>query len=548
MPSCTERGLVARWLSAISKPPPLNRATSSPDGALRTSLQRPSASQQTSSDVFPTLRKLTTDESQLRPARLQSPSLASLSTETERRQSLAGTVKSKISIRRPLFGRRVASARSARSGPASPLAARDSQEFLDDVTTPTVNNAPAVRADVEEESVQSTRSTPMPAASQQAMQARALVFLQALSQLLTKPTMLLLAQLAPSVAPLPGRSPYAATHSTPSTTSLSTYISASEADSHAGASQPAAPPSASATSSQTRVSVGCSEQLAASALSLPAVSLAAISRAMCALQYINNNIARISNGQSPSTTADEVFWGNESPFPSRIEYSLNKDLGPLALDTSRDDSGVFEIGGVVQACCDILSSYASEVGVELVLFHGARPGTDTSTTPFTMIRGLQELHCRGNENVFTLVITALLSCIVTQAKKGDSVEVGLNVKPCRTNERRLSQTIQEMSTDDEEKVWQLGLEFVHTRPGNAILDPVDHVRRHPVITALVQRFGMRLKEQKREIATQRVWTLTTDLTESADDRPAIGTKRKKNSTDIVREPTVCFWSRSRSLY
>jgi hypothetical protein len=242
--------------------------------------------------------------------------------------------------------------------------------------------------------VQTPSAGPLPISSLSAM--------QALSSFLLQPTSLTLMHLSPSsiVAQQPSNSPYSAGHDAPSTTSLSTYISehATNNSNWSSAHTRSIAPSSAISSRNT--SAGFNEQLAASALSLPAVSIAAVFRAITSLAWINANVDRIA--------------------PSPNSYmAFSPESGSRSPATSSNPPTVFELGALLQSVLDVLSSYSTNLGVELVLYHGAHPTEQMQDFQSLQMKGgIQELNTRGDETglgvAFMAVCPSLLLCDATQ--------------------------------------------------------------------------------------------------------------------------------------
>lgn len=222
-------------------------------------------------------------------------------------------------------------------------------------------------------------------------------FVQTLNALLLEPATLALTQLAPpSVLAIPwAESPYGASGlSAPSSTSLSTYISQASAAHSSSAA-------ASVTNPQT---YGCNEQLAASALSLPSVSVAALWRAISCMQWINESADTFC--QSIDDGEPTSYMDAKDPNLVHAEtIDVEGVTSPSGWPTHK--KSVFEIGGLLQNLMDVLSSTATKHDVELVLYHGRDPMADPPQSEFRPEGGLRELHCKGDDTGLGTAIMAV---------------------------------------------------------------------------------------------------------------------------------------------
>lgn len=133
------------------------------------------------------------------------------------------------------------------------------------------------------------------------------------------------------------------------------------------------------------------EQLAASALPMPTTSISALWRILCTLDWIqeHSKVLDVALGQRSRQTRPGL-----NTNPSSAE------------EIPQSPDGTFEIGAMLQGVADVLGSYAAHLGVELVLYHGEHPASE-SKRALQMENGIQELHCKGDEIGLGLAITAV---------------------------------------------------------------------------------------------------------------------------------------------
>ncbi|KAJ7895978.1 hypothetical protein B0H14DRAFT_2679883 [Mycena olivaceomarginata] len=127
------------------------------------------------------------------------------------------------------------------------------------------------------------------------------------------------------------------------------------------------------------------EQFSACALSVPTPSMSAMFTAMRNLNYFSANM--VSFWQEPP---DQVLGSG----PSSLIAHTNFDLGEL-----------------LQSVGDVMSGAAAEAGVDLVLYHG-----DLS---------LKYAWVSGSESGLTVALSHVLRQIMSVARPGDSIDVGL---------------------------------------------------------------------------------------------------------------------------
>ncbi|KAF7354900.1 hypothetical protein MSAN_01404500 [Mycena sanguinolenta] len=127
------------------------------------------------------------------------------------------------------------------------------------------------------------------------------------------------------------------------------------------------------------------EQFSACALSVPTPSMSAMFTAMRNLNYFSANMATFC--QEPP---DEMLGS-----------------GPTGLIAHTS----FDLGELMQSVGDVMSGAAAEAGVDLVLYHG-----DLS---------LKYAWVSGSESGLTVALSHVLRQIMSVARPGDSIEVGL---------------------------------------------------------------------------------------------------------------------------
>lgn len=234
-------------------------------------------------------------------------------------------------------------------------------------------------------------------------------FVQTLNALLLEPTTLTICQLAPpSVLPIPWNdSPYSSSSvQGPSSTSLSTYVSQGSMS---------ADHSSSAMCVSNQQTYGCNEQLAASALSLPSVSVAALWRASSCMQWINESADPFCR------SIDQFEAGSYLDAKNPDLQSKANEEDPHSPPGWRPEKqSVFEIGGLLQNVMDVLSSSAAKQRVELVLYHGRDPMIEPSqANEFRPEGGLRELHCRGDDAGIATALMAVRLFLFDFSPLGD---------------------------------------------------------------------------------------------------------------------------------
>ncbi|KAA1466059.1 hypothetical protein DENSPDRAFT_830804 [Dentipellis sp. KUC8613] len=138
------------------------------------------------------------------------------------------------------------------------------------------------------------------------------------------------------------------------------------------------------------------EQFSACSLSIPTPSITAMFTAMKNLNYMSANMAAFSLSKSSEHLSDSP------PVPDAVPASA-----PEPSANSHD----FDIGETLQSVGDALSGVAAEAGVDLVLFHG-----DV---------GMKHVAVKGVESGISYTLSHIIRQIITTARRGDAVEVGL---------------------------------------------------------------------------------------------------------------------------
>jgi osomolarity two-component system response regulator SSK1 len=106
------------------------------------------------------------------------------------------------------------------------------------------------------------------------------------------------------------------------------------------------------------------EQFSACALPIPTPSVSALFTVMKSLNYMSANMAAFS---TPPLSARSRDPSNQSTTNEDSCYSTISNTSLQAPQTSMHD---FDIGEILQSVGDALGGMASDVGVDLVLFHG----------------------------------------------------------------------------------------------------------------------------------------------------------------------------------
>jgi osomolarity two-component system response regulator SSK1 len=115
------------------------------------------------------------------------------------------------------------------------------------------------------------------------------------------------------------------------------------------------------------------EQFAACSVSIPTPSLSAIFTSVKNLNYMAGNMAAFSSQGLPavsSASASALAAGSTSTAASTSRAPV---LNPIVTEAPPESSIVhsdFDIGELLQSVGDAVSGYASEVGVDVVLYHG----------------------------------------------------------------------------------------------------------------------------------------------------------------------------------
>lgn len=134
------------------------------------------------------------------------------------------------------------------------------------------------------------------------------------------------------------------------------------------------------------------EQYAACSLLVPTTCMSAMLTTMKNLNFVSANMS-------------ELFVN--SGLSQQMEHELSTPSAPIAVSD-------FDIAETLQGVGDALSGCAAEVGADLVLFHG-----DV---------GLRHVVVRGEEFALSTTLTHVIRQVISTARPGDSVDVGLSIK------------------------------------------------------------------------------------------------------------------------
>ncbi|GAA96746.1 uncharacterized protein L969DRAFT_97095 [Mixia osmundae IAM 14324] len=161
--------------------------------------------------------------------------------------------------------------------------------------------------------------------------------------------------------------------------------------------------------SSSRVPVTTNEQLASSALTLPAVSVAAIWRGLQYFTWLTNNMTALAAfAQSTSAT------------------------GPLD-----SEEVVFDLAALLQSTMDILASLASQKSVELNIVTGVsrlEPGQTHSSGESARGEGydgdleVEQVLVRGDEMGIGLLLISLMRTAILSSFPGDALEMSLRTR------------------------------------------------------------------------------------------------------------------------
>ncbi|KAI0091875.1 hypothetical protein BDY19DRAFT_1084186 [Irpex rosettiformis] len=130
------------------------------------------------------------------------------------------------------------------------------------------------------------------------------------------------------------------------------------------------------------------EQFSACSLSIPTPSISAMFTCMKNLNYMSANMSALSMDTSNTSSSADT------PPISRVQSD-------------------FDVGEMLQSVGDALGGMASQAGIDLVLFHGDI--------------GMKHIPVKGDENGLSYTLSHVIRQVVACCKRGDTVEVGLQV-------------------------------------------------------------------------------------------------------------------------
>lgn len=146
------------------------------------------------------------------------------------------------------------------------------------------------------------------------------------------------------------------------------------------------------------------EQVSACAISIPAPSMSAMFTAMKNLNYISANMSTFLLSGSPDLHAPSTVHHND-----------------------------FDIGETLQSVGDVLSGAASQSSVELVLYHA-----DV---------GLKHIWVKGDESGISYLLSHVIRQILSTARRGDSIELGLLVLAASSKRTPLDSQVTDSPVD-----------------------------------------------------------------------------------------------------
>ncbi|KAI0332447.1 hypothetical protein GY45DRAFT_476735 [Cubamyces sp. BRFM 1775] len=132
------------------------------------------------------------------------------------------------------------------------------------------------------------------------------------------------------------------------------------------------------------------EQFSACSLSIPTPSVSAMFTSMKNLNFMSANMSTFS--LDPNSASQTVNRGR-----TKSEGGYN------CVD--------FDVGEMLQSVGDALSGVAAQAGVDLVLFHDDL--------------GMRHVAVRGDESGLSYTLSHVLRQVISVAKRGDSIEIGL---------------------------------------------------------------------------------------------------------------------------
>ncbi|KAI0824651.1 hypothetical protein BC628DRAFT_1321751 [Trametes gibbosa] len=143
------------------------------------------------------------------------------------------------------------------------------------------------------------------------------------------------------------------------------------------------------------------EQFSACSLSIPTPSVSAMFTSMKNLNYMSANMATFTLDPTLSARQSSLGW----PKPEGASHT-NID---------------FDVAEMVQSVGDALSGIAAQAGVDLVLFHDDL--------------GMRHVAVKGDESGLSYTLSHVIRQIISVAKRGDSIEVGLYIESAKGSYR-----------------------------------------------------------------------------------------------------------------
>ncbi|CDO74625.1 hypothetical protein BN946_scf184325.g12 [Trametes cinnabarina] len=137
------------------------------------------------------------------------------------------------------------------------------------------------------------------------------------------------------------------------------------------------------------------EQFSACSLSIPTPSVSAMLTSMKNLNYMSANMSAFSLDSS-SPQAASIGRHNTGSARTHVD---------------------FDIGEMLQSVGDSLSGVAAQAGVDLVLFHDDL--------------GMRHVAVKGDESGLSYILSHILRQVISVAKRGDSIEVGLFIESAK---------------------------------------------------------------------------------------------------------------------
>ncbi|KAH9927145.1 uncharacterized protein BXZ73DRAFT_49083 [Epithele typhae] len=148
------------------------------------------------------------------------------------------------------------------------------------------------------------------------------------------------------------------------------------------------------------------EQFAACSLSIPTPSISAMFTSMKNLNFMSANMS--------------TFGSDGGPSPNSPAGSARSARAASGSSTYVD----FDVGEMLQSVGDALSGVAAQAGVDLVLFHEDL--------------GLRHVAVKGDESGLSYTLSHILRQVISVAKQGDSIEIGLFIDSAKNPQRSLS--------------------------------------------------------------------------------------------------------------